>query len=89
MSHIDHTHSRVSAREVEANAAPGVKLTLKEIETLEWVVKGKTAWEIARIQGRTEAAVNFHFCNIRRKFGVGTMRAVVIKAIEQEIVVLD
>jgi LuxR family quorum-sensing transcriptional regulator LasR len=47
---------------------------------------GKTAWEISRIQGCTEAGVNFHFCNIRRKFGVTTLRAALVKAIELGVV---
>jgi len=69
-------------------AAPPVQLTVKEMEVLQWAALGKSAWEISRIQDRTEAAVNFHMCNIRRKFGVNSLRAALIKAIEQRVILL-
>ncbi|KFE51018.1 LuxR family transcriptional regulator [Pseudomonas syringae] len=70
-------------------ATPTVQLTVKEMEVLQWAAMGKSAWEISRIQDRTEAAVNFHMCNIRRKFGVNSLRAALIKAIEQRVIVLE
>nr|WP_295474932.1 helix-turn-helix domain-containing protein [uncultured Pseudomonas sp.] len=66
-----------------------VRLTHKELETLHWVAMGKTAWEISRILGRSEAVINFHQSNIRRKFGVCTMRLALVRAIEQGIIRLD
>lgn len=69
-------------------AAPEVVLTVKEHEVLHWAALGKSAWEISRIQGRTEAAVNFHLCNIRRKFGVNSMRAALVLAIDQGVIAL-
>jgi len=59
-----------------------VMLTTKETQVLLWSSQGKTSWEIARIQNCTEATVNFHFSNIRRKFSVGSRSAAVLKAIE-------
>lgn len=59
-----------------------VTLTTKETQVLLWSYQGKTSWEIARIQNCTEATVNFHFSNIRRKFSVGSRSAAVLKAIE-------
>lgn len=67
---------------------PKVKLTPKEMETLRWAAMGKTAWEISRIQGRSEATVNFHLCNIRRKFGVNTLCAALMRAIELRVVLI-
>jgi LuxR family quorum-sensing transcriptional regulator LasR len=66
-----------------------VRLTPKETEVLIWAAKGKSVWEIARIQGRSEAAINFHMCNIRRKFGVSTIRAAVVMAITRRLILLD
>ncbi|WP_122359620.1 LuxR C-terminal-related transcriptional regulator, partial [Pseudomonas coronafaciens] len=43
-----------------------VQLTIKERQVLEWVAIGKSAWEISRIQGCSEATVHFHTSNIRR-----------------------
>ncbi|MEE4789567.1 helix-turn-helix domain-containing protein [Pseudomonas alliivorans] len=74
---------------ISPTRAPHVHLTPKEREALHWSMLGKTAWETSRIQDCSEAAINFHLCNIRRKFGVCNMRAAVVKAIEQGVVQLD
>lgn len=66
-----------------------VRLTHKELETLHWVSMGKTAWEISRILGRSEAVINFHQSNIRRKFGVCNMRTALVRAIAMGIVSLE
>jgi DNA-binding CsgD family transcriptional regulator len=68
---------------------PAVQLTAREHEVLGWAALGKSAWEISRILGRTEAAVNFHLCNIRRKFGVHSIKAALVKAIQQRVIVLE
>jgi LuxR family quorum-sensing transcriptional regulator LasR len=56
-------------------------LTARELECLQWMAAGKTAWEIGRILSISEAGVNFHFSNLRTKFGVSRRNDVVIKAI--------
>lgn len=63
-----------------------VMLTAKETQALLWSFQGKTSWEIARIQKCTEATINFHFSNIRRKFAVCSRSAAVLKAIELGII---
>lgn len=70
-----------------AEAPAGVKilparLTAKETQALMWCFKGKTSWEIAKIQNCSESTVNFHFTNIRRKFDVTSRSAALVKAIE-------
>jgi DNA-binding CsgD family transcriptional regulator len=67
----------------------GVQLTAKEQEVLGWAALGKSAWEISRILGRTEAAVNYHLGNIRRKFGVHSIKAALVKAIHQRVILLE
>lgn len=57
-----------------------IKLTPKEKEVLAWGAMGKTSWEIALILKCTESGVNFHFSNIRLKFGVSTRASALIKA---------
>jgi LuxR family quorum-sensing transcriptional regulator LasR len=66
----------------QAMASSAVQLTAKEQEILLWAAKGKSTWEISRIQGRTESAVNFHMCNIRRKFGVSSLKAALVMALD-------
>lgn len=65
-----------------------VKLTAKELEALEWIAIGKSAWEVSRILSKSESTVNFHLTNIRRKFGVNSVRLALVKAIEQGVIVL-
>lgn len=61
---------------------PPAPLTAKETQILMWCSKGKTSWEIARIQNCSESTINFHFSNIRRKFAVSSRSAALLKAIE-------
>ena len=63
-----------------------VTLTAREKEILQWGVAGKSSWEIARICSCSEAGVNYHFCNIRRKFGVRSRWAAMAKALEQGLI---
>jgi DNA-binding CsgD family transcriptional regulator len=63
-------------------SAPSVKLTVKETQILMWCYRGKTTWEIARIENCAESTVNFHFANIRRKFDVNSLITALLKAIE-------
>lgn len=60
-------------------AAP--RLTKRELEVLQWVMAGKSSWEIARITNCSEATVNFHLANVRQKFDVNTRQQAVVKAI--------
>lgn len=45
----------------------GAELTERERETLLWIQKGKTNWEIAQILGISERTVKFHVQNILTK----------------------
>ena len=60
----------------------GITLTNRETEVLQWSAAGKSSWEIGRIFNCTEAGVNYHFSNIRRKFGVSSRGSAVLKALE-------
>ncbi|MGH8855389.1 MAG: helix-turn-helix transcriptional regulator [Telluria sp.] len=66
----------------EAKADPELpRLTRRELEVLQWVMVGKSSWEIARITNCSEATINFHLANVRQKFGVNTRQQAVVKAI--------
>lgn len=56
-------------------------VTKRELECLKWCADGKSSWEIAKILSCSEAAVNFHFGNLRSKFNATSRRQVVVKAI--------
>jgi len=62
------------------DAAAGFQLTKREQEILQWSAIGKTAWEISRICNCSEANINFHLSNVRRKFGVRSSRAAALRA---------
>jgi DNA-binding CsgD family transcriptional regulator len=59
-----------------------IHLTKCEIAALEWSARGKSSWEISRILGCSESVVNFHFCNIRRKYGVKSRHVAVLLALQ-------
>ncbi|WP_179055652.1 helix-turn-helix transcriptional regulator [Pseudomonas umsongensis] len=63
-----------------------ITLTTREQEVLQWSAFGKSSWEIGQIVRCTEAGVNYHFCNIRRKFGVSSRWTAVVKALEQGLI---
>lgn len=56
----------------ESNQPQAIRLTKREKEFLQWSEAGKSSWEISMIVDCSEANVNYHFNNIRRKFGVGS-----------------
>lgn len=63
-----------------------VSLTKRELECLKWSMSGKSSWDIARILACSEATINFHFTNIRSKFGASTRRQAIVKAIRLGII---
>ncbi len=60
---------------------PPPKMTCRELECLKWSAAGKSSWEIAQILRCSEATVNFHFANLRRKLDATSRRHAVVKAI--------
>ena len=71
----------VPQHQIDAQRAALPRLTRRELEVLQWVMAGKSSWEIARITSCSEATVNFHLANVRQKFDVNTRQQAVVKAI--------
>lgn len=69
-------------RKAYAAKRDNVEITSRELECLKWCAAGKSSWDIAQLMNCTEATVNYHFANIRRKFGASSRRMAVIKAIQ-------
>lgn len=65
---------------------PPPPLTNRELEILKWMMAGKSTWEIAKIGLCSEATVNFHIANIRKKFDVNSRGQAVAKALRLGIV---
>lgn len=70
----------------ESQQPEPIKLTNREKEVLQWSAAGKSSWEIGQIVSCTEAGVNYHFCNIRRKFGVRSRWIAMAMALEQGLI---
>ena len=64
----------------------GIQLTDRELECLKWGARGKNSWEIGYILNCTEATVNFHFGNIRRKFNTKSRQQAIVRAINLGII---
>ena len=77
-----------SLHALETERQEGITLTKREKEVLQWSAAGKSSWEIGQIFNCTEAGVNYHFCNIRRKFGVSSRWTAVVKALAQGLIQL-
>lgn len=83
---FDSLHQYVHASVAPAEEVP--TLTARELDCLQWMCAGKTAWEIGRILSISEAGVNFHITNLRTKFGVSRRNDVVIKALRLGLITL-
>ena len=58
-----------------------IHVTSRELECLKWSAIGKSSWEIGYLLNCSEATVNFHFGNIRRKFNTKSRQQAIVKAI--------
>jgi LuxR family transcriptional regulator, activator of conjugal transfer of Ti plasmids len=75
-----HFHAHVERLEAQEGAA-SMQLTPREVECLQWVARGKTRWQIARIVGISERTVGFHLDNAKRKLAVGATTQAVAKSV--------
>ncbi len=57
----------------KATIVDGVILTKRELECLQWAVRGKSAGDTAEILGIKRRTVSFHLDDVRRKFEVRTV----------------
>ena len=58
-----------------------IHITGRELECLKWSAMGKSSWEIGYLLNCSEATVNFHFGNIRRKFNTSSRQQAIVKAL--------
>lgn len=63
-----------------------ISVTPRELECLKWCAVGKSSWEIGQILRCSEATVNFHFSNIRRKFNTTSRQQAIVKAINMGLI---
>jgi LuxR family transcriptional activator of conjugal transfer of Ti plasmids len=75
------THAAMVERLMQP-APDEIRLTEQERECLTWTLRGKTAWEIAHIIGRSRATVNFHLQKSLRKLGASSKYQAATKAMQ-------
>jgi len=61
------------------------KLSAREVESLHWISRGKTSWEIAVILGISEHTVNFHVRNLCAKLQAPNRLAAITIALSRGI----
>ena len=64
----------------------GIYLTYREVECLDWCVKGKTSDETARILSISKKTVERHIDNIKQKLQIAKQSQIIAVAIEQNLV---
>ncbi|PHS19227.1 MAG: hypothetical protein COA86_06105 [Kangiella sp.] len=61
-------------------------LTPRELQVIQWIANGKTAWEISKIIGISERTVYFHLNNCKRKLEASTKTQAAVNALRQGII---
>lgn len=75
-------HQAVQALDTQIAASRGTgKLSPREVESLLWAARGKTAWEIGLILKISEHTVTFHINNAKRKLGAVNRHQAIAAAI--------
>jgi LuxR family transcriptional regulator, quorum-sensing system regulator LasR len=75
------------AREGMSSSVP--KLTPCETECLKWLALGKSTWEISKILDRSQATINYHIHNIKRKMDVHSRSAAMMMAVKLGLIEVD
>lgn len=73
-------HAQAMGRLSAAAATPAIRLTDGERICLDWTLRGKTAWEIAQIIGRSKPTVDYHIQKAMRKLDAANKHHAAFKA---------
>ncbi|MGY8681551.1 LuxR family transcriptional regulator [Bradyrhizobium sp. UFLA05-153] len=63
-------HSQVRRKLLDQLTVDGIVLSPREVECLEWVARGKSAWEIGQILSISHYTVTYYLRSARDKLGV-------------------
>ncbi|MEM9782819.1 MAG: helix-turn-helix transcriptional regulator [Pseudomonadota bacterium] len=63
-------------------ASGAVLLSVREVDCMQWVARGKTNWEVSRILSISENTVRFHLKNAFRKLDATSRSSAVMRAIQ-------
>jgi LuxR family quorum-sensing system transcriptional regulator CciR len=68
------------------NDGPGLQLSDRERECLQWSAMGKSSWDIGAILHISENTVTFHIKNAMKKLGTSSRTVAVVKAIRLNLI---
>ncbi len=71
---------------LQSAAALTVALSPRERECLQWIVAGKSDWEIGQILSISEKTVNTHVERAKHKMGVNTRAQVIVTALRRHLI---
>jgi DNA-binding CsgD family transcriptional regulator len=75
---------------IEASGTPMIhSLTLREVQVLTWVARGKSAWEIGKILDIAKRTVDEHARSATQKLGAANRTEATARAVRQHIIELD
>lgn len=75
---------------IEAAGKPAAhSITLREVEVLTWVARGKSAWEIGKILGITKRTVDEHARSATKKLGAANRTEAIALALRRYIIELE
>jgi DNA-binding CsgD family transcriptional regulator len=93
---VAHAHQLTAARRsgqwefIQTTGAPSShSLTLREVEVLTWVARGKSAWEAGKVLGISKRTVDEHAHSAMRKLGASNRAEAAALAVRRHIVELD
>jgi LuxR family transcriptional regulator, activator of conjugal transfer of Ti plasmids len=79
-----HAHSQQKLDTIVSDNQP--RLSPREVACLQWVVRGKSAWEIGEILTVSRRTVIFHLENAKRKLNAVTLPQAVALALQNRII---
>ncbi|WP_292537393.1 LuxR family transcriptional regulator [Mesorhizobium sp.] len=77
-----HFHLKVAKRQASARYRSTPELTVRELECLLWISRGKSSWEIGNIIGISPNTVNFHTKKAMTKLNTSSRTAAAVKAVK-------
>ena len=78
-------HANTVQRHARRQAEPRIRLSEQERICLLWTTRGKTAWEIAQIIGRSKATVDFHIRRASTKLAAANKVHAAFKAVQLDL----
>ena len=83
LPHLHELLRRVCRKAPEETIAA---LSVRELEVLQWLKEGKTAWEVGMILSISERTVKFHLANIYAKLNVTNRSHAIARAMSLQLI---